>query len=271
MTLDEKVNMWFKNPWMLSHRGFKVIENVYFVGNSWVSSYLLDTAKGLVLIDCAMQENLYQLVDEIYALGFDPHKIRYLLLSHGHFDHVGAARGIQELSGCETWLGKDDAFFYTERRDLIGFEDHVPEFKIDHFYDYTTSLDFGDIIVKPVHCPGHTPGTTSFFFDIHHEGKILTCGMHGGLGAVVLSKEALEASRRPLCVQQQYLDNLDKVMNLKVDVVIPSHAKHAVNYDFYKIADNDDGTGNGFIDPTAWSRMIQGKKQEMLKMMAEGR
>lgn len=271
MTLEERVNMWLKNPWMLAHRGFRVIENVYYVGNSWVSSYLIRTSKGLVLIDCAMQEHLYQLVDEIHQMGFDPHDIKYLLLSHGHFDHVGAARGIQEMSGCETWIGRDDAFFFTERRDLINCEDHVPEFRIDHYYDYDSALDFGDIVIKPVHCPGHTPGTTSFFFDIQHEGRTLTCAMHGGLGAVVLSKAALEAAHLPLSVQQTYLDSLDKVMDMKVDVVIPSHAKHLIDHDFFKIADEDDGTGNGFIEPDAWGRMIRGKKQEMLKMMAEGR
>ena len=130
MTLEELTQQRLHNPWILDHKGFRVIENVYYVGNSWVSSYLLDTKKGLVLIDCAMQENLYQLVDEMRSLGFDPHKIKYLLLSHGHFDHVGAARAIQEMSGCETWIGQDDAYFFTERRDLINCEETVPSLRL---------------------------------------------------------------------------------------------------------------------------------------------
>lgn len=269
--LNKRVTNWLENPWQIAQKGFKVIENVYYVGNHWVSCYLLDTKKGLVLIDCAMQENLYQLVDEIHQLGFDPHNIKYLLLSHGHFDHVGAARGIQEMSGCETWLGHDDAFFYTERRDLIGFEERVPAFKIDHFYDYEDVLDFGDIVIKPVHCPGHTPGTTSFFFSIDHNGEKLVCGMHGGLGAGVLSKEALAASHLPLSVRDTYLASLDKVMDYHVDVLLPSHAKHAVDHDIFQIAASDDRSGNGFIDSTAWKRMIQSKKSEMLKMIEEGK
>lgn len=95
--------------------------------------------------------------------------------------------------------------------------------------------------------------------------------MHRGLGAAVLSKEALEASQLPLSVRDTYLASLDSVMDIPVDVLIPSHAKHAVDYDIFQIAAEDDGSGDGFIDPTAWKRMIQSKKKEMLKMIEEGR
>lgn len=52
--IEDRVNNWLKNPWTLAHRPFKVVDNVYFVGTSWVSAFLLNTQKGLVLIDCAM-------------------------------------------------------------------------------------------------------------------------------------------------------------------------------------------------------------------------
>ena len=50
----------------------------------------------------------------------------------------------------------------------------------------------------------------------------------------------------------------------KVDVLIPSHAGHAVDYDFFGIAAKDDGTGNGFIDRGAWKRMLE-SRIEMVK------
>lgn len=270
LPIDDKLKAWLDNPWLLYHRPFRVIDHVYFVGTDWVSAYLLDTADGLVLIDCAMQETWYLIVNNIWALGFDPGKIRKLLLTHGHFDHCGAARAVQEMSGCETWISQKEAFFFTERRDLINLEDHVPEFKIDHYYDYDKVIDCGDIKIRPVLCSGHTPGTTSLFFDVPHDGKMLTCAIHGGLGSGVLSRKMLDKQKWPYETQQIYLDNIDKVMNEKVDVILPSHAAHAVDHNIYQIADADDGSGRGFIDPTAWKRMLTGKKNEMLAMMAKG-
>lgn len=268
---QDKVNRWLKNPWMLKQDPFRVIENVYYVGTSWVSCFLLDTQEGLVLIDCAMQETLYLVIDSIRQLGFDPHCIKKLLLTHGHFDHCGAARAIQEMSGCEIWIGQGDAFFFTERRDLIAMEDHVPEFKIDHFYDYGSEIDLGDLKLKPVHCPGHTPGTTSFFFDISHKGQSLTCAIHGGLGAVVLSKENLLKSRIPLETRDIYCASIDRVIDARVDVVLPSHVGHCVDHDFFGIARRDDGSGDGFIDPTAWKRMLTQKKAEVLELIRSGK
>ena len=257
----------FHEPWTLAQKPFKVIENVYFVGNTWVSVYLIDTPEGLILIDCAYEENLYLLIDSIRGLGFDPKDIRHLLISHGHFDHCGAARQLQEMNNCEIWINEKDAYFFTERRDLIAFEDRVPEFRIDHYYDSDQSICFGGMTIWPVPCPGHTPGTTSFFFEVEHEGRKLTVAMHGGLGTNTLSKEDLLTNGWPLSFQQGYLDMLRQMKRRSVDVLIPSHAGHAKTYPFFDIAAQDDGTGNGFIRPNAWREMLEIKEQEMLALL----
>ena len=212
---DENVKEWLAKPWLLQQDPFHVVGNVYAVGLNWVCCYLLDTSEGLVLIDCAMQEQLYQLTDNIHRLGFDPRKIRKLLLTHGHFDHCGAAAALQEMSGCEIWVGEGDRFFFTERRDLIAFEDHVPEFAITGCYDYSKPIDLGDTQLEVVHCPGHTPGVSSFFFTVKHEGTELNCAIHGGLGSRVVTKEYLTQNRLPLSLQQEYLELAGRVQALK--------------------------------------------------------
>ena len=266
-TMGQIMHQRFHEPWTLAQKPFKVIENVYFVGNTWVSVYLIDTPEGLILIDCAYEENLYLLIDSIRGLGFDPKDIRHLLISHGHFDHCGAARPLQEMSNCEIWINEKDAYFFTERRDLIAFEDRVPEFRIDHYYDSDQSICFGGMTIWPVPCPGHTPGTTSFFFEVEHEGRKLTVAMHGGLGTNTLSKEDLLTNGWPLSFQQGYLDMLRQMKRRSVDVLIPSHAGHAKTYPFFDIAAQDDGTGNGFIRPNAWREMLEIKEQEMLALL----
>lgn len=266
-TMGQIMHQRFHEPWTLAQKPFKVIENVYFVGNTWVSVYLIDTPEGLILIDCAYEENLYLLIDSIRGLGFDPKDIRHLLISHGHFDHCGAARQLQEMSNCEIWINEKDAYFFTERRDLIAFEDRVPEFRIDHYYDSDQSICFGGMTIWPVPCPGHTPGTTSFFFEVEHEGHKLTVAMHGGLGTNTLSKEDLLTNGWPLSFQQGYLDMLRQMKRRSVDVLIPSHAGHAKTYPFFDIAAQDDGTGNGFIRPNAWREMLEIKEQEMLALL----
>lgn len=257
----------FDAPWTLAQKPFKVIENIYFVGNTWVSVYLLDTDVGLVLLDCAYEENLYLLIDSIRVLGFDPHDIRHLLISHGHFDHCGAAAQLQAMSNCEIWISEKDAYFFTERRDLIAFEERVLPFRIDHYYDYEKPIDFGNIVVRPVLCTGHTPGTTTFFLDFAHNGRQLVAAMHGGLGTNTLDRESLAENGWPLSFQQDYLRMLQEMKQAHVDVLIPSHAGHAKTHPFFEIAAHDDGSGEGFINTDAWREMLEIKEGEMQKLL----
>lgn len=264
--LEKRTLNLLENPWQLYHKPFKVVDNVYFVGTNWVSVFLIDTGAGLVLIDCAMQETQYLLLDSIHRLGFDPKDIRKILLTHGHFDHVGAVRAIQEMSGCEVWIGKGDAFFFTERRDLIAMEERVPPFEIDQYYNYGSDIDIGRFSIEPVHCPGHTPGTTSLFFSAEHDGQSLKCAVHGGLGSTVMSKTYLTSVGLPVSMQETYLESIDKVVDRSVDVVLPSHAGHCKDHDFLNFVDIDPSL---FIDTNAWKRMIQAKKEEMLQLIED--
>ena len=264
-------NARMKAPWKQAKEPFKVMENVYFVGTEWVSVFLIDTPEGLILVDCAYKEVFYQVIDSIYRLGFDPRNIKKLLLTHGHFDHCGAAMELQQISDCEIWIGKEDAYFFTERRDLIAFEDNVGPFRIDCFYNYGTPIEFGGMSILPVHCAGHTPGTTSLFFDVEHNGQVLTCGIHGGLGTNGLSKLELIENGWPFSRQQECLDNLNTMKEMKVDVVLPSHAGHTVDHNFFEIAKNDDGTGNGFIDSGAWKRMLESRVVMMQNLIEQER
>lgn len=261
-----------QHPWTQYRAPFKVAENVYFVGTDWVSAFLLDTEKGLVLIDCAMQETFYLIVDSIRTLGFDPHKISKLFLTHGHYDHCGAARSVYEMSGCEIWLGKPDEYFFTEDRRQIFFEERVPEFPVHRFYEYDKPIELGNFSILPVNCPGHTPGTTTFFFEAKApEGigkeKVL-CGLHGGLGEITVLDEYLKWNGFGKEMRRTFCDSIDKVIGMPVDIVLPSHADHGVGYDFYQIAAEDDGSGRGFVDPGAWRRMLQ-KRRDVVQALID--
>ena len=130
-----------------------------------------------------MQETAYQLIDAIHQVGLNPGNITKLFISHGHFDHCGAARIIQEMTGCEIWLGKDDQFFFTERRDLIHLEHTVPEFKITNTYEITIKyvIDASGCIISP--------GLIDFHLHLSPLAEIGVCGeaacFHSGVTTVV--------------------------------------------------------------------------------------
>lgn len=72
----------------------RVFDNLYFVGSRSVSSWAVETDKGIILIDALRNEEEVRGVIEpgLRSVGLDPANIKYLLITHGHGDHYGGAR-----------------------------------------------------------------------------------------------------------------------------------------------------------------------------------
>ncbi len=106
---------------------FQVFDNLYYIGARWVSSWLLVTDQGLIVFDALYDELTDMAIDNIRQLGFDPDDIRYLIVSHAHFDHVGGARRFQEEFAAVTmmteehWQMTNEPAVYREYPDSPSF------------------------------------------------------------------------------------------------------------------------------------------------------
>ena len=72
---------------------------MYYIGIGWVSAYLVDTGDGLIMIDALYGDFVDTAIEDIKGLGFDPEDLEYILVTHGHFDHVGGAGEFQQQFG----------------------------------------------------------------------------------------------------------------------------------------------------------------------------
>ncbi|MBE6927398.1 MAG: MBL fold metallo-hydrolase [Ruminococcaceae bacterium] len=78
-------------------------------------------------------------------------KIGAILLTHGHFDHVGAVRPIAEQTGCKVYIHAGEAALpMVMTQECIYFTDH---------YDDGDIVRVGSMEFKVLHTPGHTPGS----------------------------------------------------------------------------------------------------------------
>src|SRR5881409_2880942 len=65
---------------------FRIIRNIYYVGASDVTAYLIATPKGHILLDGGFAETAPMILASVEKLGFHPSDIRILLNSHAHYD-----------------------------------------------------------------------------------------------------------------------------------------------------------------------------------------
>ena len=252
-----------ERPWEVDVDPFEVAPRTFYVGNNWVGAYLLESSDGLILIDTTMQPQVYLLFEAVRKLGFDPADIKLILISHMHYDHIGGVRALQEATGAKVMISREDWDFMQARPEQV-FDCGYPcgAFTPDAFYRDDTPVVLGDRKVRTVLTPGHTPGTTSFFFDA---GGSL-CGMHGGVGLNTLSYEFLAETGLPRSSRGDYLAAMLKVREIPVEIALGSHPAQVGMMEKVNDIRPDH---NPFYDPAVWLGLIDGRVAQVRALMGE--
>ena len=245
------------HPWKFHVRPFRIAGGLYYVGNSSVSSHLIDTGEGLILLDSAFPQTVYLLLESIRRLGFDPDDMAYIVHCHGHYDHFGGTKAIVEVAGAQTFLGEADREILESRPELSWAPEYGVEFHETFRVD--TPLRDGDVVslghtsIECVHTPGHTAGSMSYFFALYEKEQTYKAGIHGGPGLNTLTDEYLEEYGLPRSRRADYMKSLEKLKRRTVDIHLGAHPDQ--NDTFGKRAVMTEQT-NPFIDREAWPRFL---------------
>lgn len=223
---------------------FQVFDNLYYVGAKWVSAWVLETDQGLILFDSLYGELTDIAIDGIRDLGMDPNDIRYLIVSHAHFDHIGGTRRIQDEFGAvvlmtdEDWQMTDEPAIYREYPKPIR---HLTA-------THGGTLNLGREKLTFMKTPGHTTGVLSTSFTVYDNGYPHAAVMFGGAG---LNFDGVERT-------QMYLDSIAFLQSLEgVEVNIPNHQDSGEVFErLEKLALREKDAPHSFVDPEGWTQWL---------------
>lgn len=85
--------------WNVDHPPFRLYGRSWYVGPAGLAVVVVDTGAGLVLLDGALPQSVPGVVDRLVSLGLSVEDVRWILLSHPHFDHAGGIAALQRRSG----------------------------------------------------------------------------------------------------------------------------------------------------------------------------
>jgi len=143
-----------------------------FQMNSYL--YFCDKTLEAVLIDPGYYTK-YEQDDLLNYVNEEKLKIKHILLTHGHIDHVLGNAFASEVFGVDTFIHRDDLFLYENAKtqgNLYGLQfDALP--LINNFLDESTEIRIGNNLLNIVHTPGHSPGGVCIVD--HFERKVF-CG-----------------------------------------------------------------------------------------------
>jgi metallo-beta-lactamase class B len=142
----------------------KVFDNLYYVGMTEFSSWAITTSQGIILLDAIYDYSIEDEVDNgLKKLGLNPADIKYVIVAHGHLDHAGGAKHLQEKYGARLIMSAADY-------DLLDQQNPPWKPKRDMVATDGMKLTLGDTTLTLYLTPGHTEGTISTIIPLR-DGK----------------------------------------------------------------------------------------------------
>ncbi|MDO4488076.1 MAG: MBL fold metallo-hydrolase [Eubacteriales bacterium] len=249
---------------------FKIYGNLYYVGNKRVCMHLIDTGDGLILFDTGYGNDLYLLINSIWELGFNPHDVKIVIHSHGHFDHMNGGNVFREMFGSKIYMSRVDSDLVEEMPER-ALAEYGPGKYFDDWCVPDERIEDGQVItlgntsVRCVLTPGHTLGTMTFFFDAaDEEGKKLHVGYLGGAGFLTMYPGYCEKYKLNANKYELMGESIKKVYDEPVDIVIGNHPSQNCTIEKREWW-LEHPEKNPFINPEAWRMFLDALNEKRLE------
>jgi len=252
--------------WNQPFKPLRIIGNVHYVGASGVSSYLIISPEGHVLIDTGFEQTVPIIRENVKTLGFRMEDIKFILASHAHGDHTGGHALAKELTGARIVMSEADAALQASGgRD--DFMDEVMPYRparADRIVRDGEQIKLGSIVLTAHLTPGHTKGCTTWTMIAEEGGQrnnVVFFGSTSVLAKLVNNAKYPEIAR-------DYAATFRKLKALPCDVFLAPHAS------FFGLEEKarDVGTGkNPFVDVKAFQKYVTTAEQNFLKQLEKER
>lgn len=141
-----------------------------YESNCWL---LLEEESGtFAVIDPS--PDLEQILQSIRQRNLDPKNLQYILLTHGHFDHIWGTNKLRELSGAPIYAYEEEKALCEDAVTNVSDQVGRPYTVIpDRYLKDNEEITIADITCKLIATPGHTVGSCCYYFE---EAGILVAG-----------------------------------------------------------------------------------------------
>ena len=250
-----------EQSWNQPVEPFRIAGNIYYVGASDVTSYLITTPKGHILLDSGFPETVPQITKNIAALGFKPEDVKVLINSHAHYDHAGGLNELRRLTKAKLLVSEPDSILLANGgKSDPNFGDQFPfePTKADETFRDGHELKLGGTTMRANITPGHTLGCTTWTMTVNENGRNYNA-------AFVCSTSApgykLVNNTGYPGIADDYAKTFERLRKLNVDIFLGSHGGI---YDLLgKIQRMRQKRGeNAFVDPQGYREYVKKSEAE---------
>jgi metallo-beta-lactamase class B len=254
--------------WNVPQAPFRIYGNTYYVGPHGLSSVLITSAAGHVLIDGALKESVPQIVANIRKLGFRIEDVKLIVNSHVHYDHAGGIARLQQLSGARVLASPWSAGVMT--RTGVGRGDPqsgelTPITLVPHVQTLRDgeTLRVGAVELTAHLTPGHTPGGTSWTWKSCEGSQCLNLVYADSLSAVSAEGFKFTANRDYPDALKDFEKSFSFLSTVDCDILITTHPDASNLWE--RVA------ANQLIDRNACRQLADNARTQLAKRVAAER
>jgi metallo-beta-lactamase class B len=259
------------NAWNAPFKPFRIIGNIYYVGASGISSFLITTPEGHILIDTGFEMTVPRITNSVDRLGFRLQDIKLLLSSHAHLDHIGGHALMKSLTGARICISQADGALLASggTTDFTPYSTNMtayPPVITDRLLRDGDTVKLGGVTLVCHLTPGHTKGCTTWTMDVAEAGHKYHVLFYGS--TTVLDGVRLMNNPKYPGIAEDYAASFKKLKALPCDVFLAPHAG------FFNLAEKSrrlelGEKPNPFIDPDGYRKFIDESERTFKRRLAQ--
>ncbi len=252
--------------WRQPFDAVKIVGNVYYVGTRGLSSFLIVTPAGGIILDSGEAESVPFIRASVEKLGLRLSDVKILLTGHAHFDHVGGHADLQRLTGARVMVMDADreALESGVDRSALGGPGWKPV-RVDRVLKDGDTVTLGGITLTAHLTPGHTQGCTTWTMEAGQDVKKYLVAFTGSVS--INDGVHLAGNVRVPAIAEHYAQAFRVLRAIKADVFLAQHGSVFALEDKAQRAAADPRV-NPFVDPDGYQRFVERSEQTYLKQLA---
>ena len=239
----------------------RIADNLYYVGSKGLSTYLITTTQGHILINSSFERTVPIIRANVEKLGLQLRDVKTLLASHAHGDHMEGHALLQKLTGARVYVMRGDDQVIAK-----GGGGAWKPCKVDRTLQDGEKVTLGDATLTAVLTPGHTRGCTTWTMQAKDAGKtyqvVIVGSPNVNPGYVLVGNSAYPE------IADDFARTFRVLKALPCDIFLGAHGNYYDMEAKYARLQNGEKT-NPFVDPAGYRAYIEEREKFYRQKLAE--
>jgi metallo-beta-lactamase class B len=258
--------------WNVTQKPFRIFGNTYYVGVRGLSSILVTSPQGHILLDGALPESAAKIEANVRALGFRPRDIKIILNTHDHFDHAGGIAALAEKTHARVMASPSSAKVLESGAPAaedpqFAIAESIPTVPhVETLADGET-VRIGSLALTAHFTPGHTPGGTSWTWTACEKENCKAIVYADSLTPVSAEGFRFSDGKTYPNARRDFEKSFTVLESLPCEILLTPHPELSDLWG--RLERREKGNALAMVDAAACTRLVEGARASLARRLAK--